>query len=72
MKDRILLQEINRLLETKIEKLILFSGLFLVENRKFINQNQKLKIDFNFQFCISNIKLKIDRAEREQKLTQEG
>ena len=58
-------------IETKNEKLILFSGLFYFENRKFINQNQKLKIDFNFQFCISNIKLNIDRAEREQKLTQE-
>ena len=41
MKNRILLQEINRLLETKIEKLILFSGLSKVENGKFINQNQK-------------------------------
>ena len=48
------------------------SGLFQVENRKFIYQNQKLKIDFNFQFCISNTKLKIDRAQREQKLTLEG
>ena len=51
MKNRILLQEINRLLKTKIEKLILFSGLFSVENRKFINQNQKLKIDVLFT-CI--------------------
>jgi hypothetical protein len=70
MKNRISLQEINLPLETKIEKLILFSILFSVENRKFINRNQKLKIDFNFQFCISNTKLKIDHADRAQKLTQ--
>ena len=63
-------KNINRLLETKIEKSILFSILCLVKNRKFTEQNQKLKVDFNFQFCISNTKLKIDRAEREQKLTQ--
>ena len=45
----------NRLLETKTEKLILFLILFEVQNQKFIKQNQKLKID---------------RTEGEQKLTQ--
>ena len=70
MKNRVFLQEINRLLETKIENLILFSMLFQVENRKLIKRNQKLKIDFNFQFFTLNTKLKIDRADLEQKLTQ--
>ena len=51
-------------------KISLFSILFLVENPKIIIRNQKLKIDFNFQFCISNTKLKIDRADPEQKLMQ--
>ena len=60
MKNRILLQEINRLLETKIDPFFRFV------------LSRKSKIHFNFQFCISNIKLKIDRAEREQELTQEG
>ena len=44
--------------------------LFQVENRKLIKRNQKLKIDFNFKFFTLNTKLKIDRADPEQKLTQ--
>ena len=50
-----------------------FDSIFnfvLSRKSKFIKQNQKLKIDFNFQFCIWNTKLQIDCAEWEQKPTQ--
>ena len=49
------LQEINLPLEAVIEKSILFSTLFWIENRKFIKGNQKLKMG---------------GAEQGQKLTQ--
>ena len=49
------LQEINLPLEAIIEKSILFSILFWIENRKFIKGNQKLKMG---------------GAEQGQKLTQ--
>lgn len=59
VKNRSSLQEINLPLETNIEKSILFSILFQVENRKFIKRNNKFKIDsiFNFVCKIQNLKL---------------
>ena len=63
IKNNVSLTRLQFVFKDKNWKRFQVSILFSTENQKLIEQTQKLKIDFNFQFLFSTKKLKIDRAE---------